>query len=161
MQVVVQRVERAAVSVDGRVTGRIAGGLMALVGVGRRSTEDDAAWLARKVAELRVFSDEEGRMNRSLRDTGGGVLAISQFTLYGEVSKGRRPSFVEAATPEAGAALYDRFCAAVAALGVPVERGVFGAHMRIEMVADGPVTLLLRRETGQNGTMHTQDPETS
>ena len=161
MQVVVQRVERAAVTVDGRVTGRIPGGLMALVGVGRRSTADDAAWLARKVAELRVFSDEEGRMNRSLLDTGGGVLAISQFTLYGQVSKGRRPSFVEAAAPEAGAELYERFCAEVAALGVPVERGVFGAHMEIEMVADGPVTLLLRRETGQNGTMQVGDPETS
>lgn len=134
MQVVVQRVQRAAVSV---------------------------AWLARKVADVRVFPDQEDRMNRSLLDTGGSLLAISQFTLYGRLSKGRRLSFVEAAAPEMGAALYDRFRAEVAALGVPVERGVFGAHMEIDMVADGPVTLLLRRETGQNGTMRVADPETS
>lgn len=161
MQVVVQRVQRAAVRVDGRVVGQVDAGLMALVGVGRRSTENDAAWLARKVAELRVFPDGEDRMNRSLLEIGGGLLAVSQFTLYGEVAKGRRPSFVEAAAPERGAELYDRFCDEARALGVPTARGVFGAHMEIELLADGPVTLLLRRESGQTGTLGAVDPETS
>lgn len=161
MQVVVQRVQRAAVRVDGQVVGRIEEGLTALVGVGRRSTAEDAAWLARKVADLRVFPDGEDRMNRSLRDTGGGLLSISQFTLYGEVGKGRRPSFVEAAAPEVGAELYERFCDEVEALGVPTARGVFGAHMVIEMVADGPVTLLLRRESGQIGTLEVGQTKSS
>ena len=145
MQVVLQRVERAAVRVDGEVTGSIQTGLLALVGVGHRSTADDARWLATKTETLRVFADADGRMNRSVEDVGGGVLAISQFTLYGDASKGRRPSFVDAAEPEQGRALYEVFCDA---LTVPCGRGVFGAHMLIDMVADGPVTLTLRRESG-------------
>ena len=153
MQVLVQRVQRAAVRVGGRVVGETGPGLLALVGVGHRSAEEDARWLARKTAELRVFSDDEGRMNRSVTEAGGGVLAVSQFTLYGDASKGRRPSFVDAAPPELGAALYQRYCDELAALGVPTGRGVFGAHMEIELVADGPVTLLLRRESGQNGML--------
>lgn len=145
MQVVLQRVSRAAVAVDGAVVGEIGLGLVALVGVGHRSTAADAAWLAAKTTGLRVFADGEGRMNRSLAEVGGGVLAISQFTLYGDVSKGRRPSFVDAAPPEVGQQLYEAYCDA---LEVPVARGVFGAHMVIDMVADGPVTLTLRRESG-------------
>jgi D-tyrosyl-tRNA(Tyr) deacylase len=139
---VVQRVQRAAVRVDGVVTGEIGVGLMALVGVGRSSTDDDARWLAAKTVGLRVFADDEGRMNRSVDEVGGGVLAISQFTLYGDASKGRRPSFISAADPEEGQRLYEVYCDA---LTVPVGRGVFGAHMDIDMVADGPVTILLER----------------
>lgn len=142
MQVVVQRVSRAAVTVDGEVTGSIGQGLMVLVGVAHGSTEDDARWLAGKVQKLRVFADDEGLMNRSVEDVAGGILAISQFTLYGDASKGNRPSFRHAAAPEHGEHLYDVFCDA---LTVPVGRGVFGAHMDIEMVADGPVTLRLER----------------
>lgn len=145
MRIVVQRVRRAAVRVDGEVTGEIGTGLVALVGVGHASTEDDARWLAVKTEALRIFADEHGRMNRSLADVGGGVLAISQFTLYGDASKGRRPSFVDAADPHHGRRLYALYCDA---LTVPVARGVFGAHMVIDLVADGPVTLLLRRESG-------------
>ena len=145
MQVVLQRVRRAAVTVDGEVTGAIELGLMALVGVGHQSTDDDARWLAAKTQALRIFSDSEGRMNRSVADVGGGVLAISQFTLYGDASKGRRPSFIDAADPEEGRRLYEVFCDA---LTVPCGKGVFGAHMDIEMLADGPVTMILRRESG-------------
>lgn len=145
MRVVVQRVSRAAVSVEGEVTGEIGRGLFALVGVGKASTEDDARWLARKTQGLRVFPDDDGLMNLSLEDVGGGVLAVSQFTLYGDVSKGRRPSFVGAAPPEVGERLYELYCDR---LDVPVGRGVFGAHMDIDLVADGPVTLVLERATG-------------
>lgn len=145
MQVVVQRVTRAAVRVDGEVVGAIGLGLMVLVGVGHRSTEADAVWLAGKTQGLRVFADDEGRMNRSVEDVGGGILAISQFTLYGDASRGRRPSFVDAAPPEVGERLYDAYCDA---LTVPVAKGVFGAHMAIDMVADGPVTIRLVRESG-------------
>lgn len=143
MQVVLQRVERAAVRVDGEVTGAIGRGLVALVGVGHDSSADDARWLAAKTQGLRVFADDQGLMNLSVSEVAGGVLAISQFTLYGDASKGRRPSFVRAAEPAVGKRLYEVYCDA---LSVPCERGVFGAHMVIEMVADGPVTILLRRE---------------
>jgi D-tyrosyl-tRNA(Tyr) deacylase len=129
--------------VDGEVTGAIAAGLVALVGVGHDSTQADARWLAAKTQGLRIFSDAQGRMNRSVEEVGGGVLAISQFTLYGDASKGRRPSFIDAADPEQGQRLYEVFCDA---LTVASARGVFGAHMVIDMVADGPVTILLRRE---------------
>jgi D-tyrosyl-tRNA(Tyr) deacylase len=148
MRVVVQRVSRAAVRVGGAVTGEIGVGLVALVGVGQRSTQADAAWLAAKTEALRVFSDADGLMNRALEEVGGGILAISQFTLYGDTRRGRRPSFVGAAPPEHGERLYQAYCDA---LTVPVERGVFGAHMEIEFVADGPVTLILERETGGSG----------
>ncbi len=144
MQVVIQRVQRAAVTVAGEVSGRIGPGLLALVGVGRHSTEADAAWLASKTVALRVFGDAAGGMNRSVADVGGAVLAVSQFTLYGDVTRGRRPSFVGAADPADGQRLYEAYCAAIT---VPVAKGVFGAHMLIDLVADGPVTMLLRRET--------------
>lgn len=143
MRVVLQRVTSAIVRVDGRAVGRIGPGLLALVGVGHRSTEADAAWLAAKTADLRVFADDRGRMQHSVRDIGGGVLAVSQFTLYGDVGKGRRPSFVAAADPPRARRLYDLYCST---LPVPVQRGLFGAHMAISAEADGPVTLVLNRE---------------
>jgi D-tyrosyl-tRNA(Tyr) deacylase len=143
VRLVVQRVARAAVTVEGEVTGRIGRGLMVLVGVGRASTEADARWLAATTGKLRIFPDDAGQMNRSVQDVAGEVLAISQFTLYGDAGKGNRPSFVAAADPAQGEALYDAYCDA---LTVPVARGVFGAHMDIEMVADGPVTMLLHRD---------------
>lgn len=146
MQVVLQRVSRASVRAEGEVTGEIGLGLVALVGVGRRSTAEDARWLALKTQALRIFADEQGRMNRSVDEVGGGVLAISQFTLYADARKGRRPSFVEAADPAAGEELYEAYCGA---LEVPVARGRFGAHMAIDLVADGPVTIHLRSEAGQ------------
>jgi D-tyrosyl-tRNA(Tyr) deacylase len=145
MQIVLQRVSRAAVRVDGAFVGEIGKGLVALVGVGHRSTEADAAWLAAKTEALRIFPDDRGAMNRSVAEAGGDVLAISQFTLYADTRKGRRPSFVDAAAPERAEALYKTYCAA---LTVPAATGVFGAHMEIEMVADGPVTIQLRRESG-------------
>ena len=143
MRLVVQRVSRASVAVDDEVVGSIDHGLFVLVGVGHRSTEADAQWLAAKTEGLRIFGDDEGRMNTSLVDIGGGVLAVSQFTLYGDTRKGRRPSFIDAAAPEVGERLYQRYCEA---LTVPVGQGVFGAHMVIDAVADGPVTLVLERE---------------
>jgi D-tyrosyl-tRNA(Tyr) deacylase len=143
VQVVLQRVRSAAVRVDGQVTGAVGAGLLALVGVGHASTEDDARWLAVKTEGLRVFADDDGLMNRSVAEVRGGVLAVSQFTLYGDTRKGRRPSFVGAAAPERAQELYEAYCEA---LTVPVGRGVFGAHMTIGAELDGPVTLLLRRE---------------
>lgn len=145
MKVVLQRVSQASVTVAGQRVGEIGSGLVALVGVGHASTEDDAAWLATKSAQLRVFPDDEGLMNRSIADVGGAVLAISQFTLYGDARKGRRPSFVAAADPAWGQRCYEAYCDA---LPVTVARGVFGAHMDIAMVADGPVTILLERASG-------------
>lgn len=143
MRVVLQRVRSAAVRVDGEVVGEIGLGLFALVGVGRRSDRADAEWLAGKTAGLRVFSDADGRMNLSIADVGGSVLAVSQFTLYGDVAKGRRPSFIDAAPPERARELYERYCSA---LPMDVQQGVFGAHMVITAEADGPVTLVLERE---------------
>lgn len=148
MRVVLQRVASAAVRAEGEVTGEIAVGLLALVGVGRRSTEEDARWLASKTQSLRIFPDEQQGMARSVEDVGGAVLAVSQFTLHGDVRKGRRPSFVDAAAPESGEALYEAYCGF---LSVPVARGRFGAHMLIDLVADGPVTMLLRSEAGERG----------
>ncbi|HVL99557.1 MAG TPA: D-aminoacyl-tRNA deacylase [Egibacteraceae bacterium] len=146
MRVVLQRVRRASVAVAGETVGAIGHGLVALVGVGARSTPGDAAWLAAKTDGLRIFADDAGHMNRCRLDVGGGVLAISQFTLYGDVRKGRRPSFVGAAEPAHGERCYTAYCEALRA---PVARGVFGAHMVIDFVADGPVTLLLEREGGR------------
>jgi D-aminoacyl-tRNA deacylase len=149
VQVVLQRVGRAAVRVNGEVVGAIGVGLLALVGVGYRSTLSDAVWLAAKTEALRIFPDERDSMNRSVAEVGGGVLAISQFTLYADARKGRRPSFADAAPPELAEVLYDAYCAA---LTVPTAMGVFGAHMAIELVADGPVTIHLRRESGVSPT---------
>ena len=143
MRAVLQRVSQARVRVDGQVTGEIGTGLLALVGVARTDDEAAAAQLAEKIAGLRVFNDEQGKMNRSLEEVGGAVLAISQFTLYGDCRKGRRPSFDRAAPAEQARALYEAFVAALRRLGVLVETGVFQAMMDVELVNAGPVTLLV------------------
>ena len=145
MRVLLQRVREASVTVEGEVVGAIGQGFVALVGVGHANGEAQAAWLAKKVAGLRVFEDAEGKMNLSVQDVGGSVLAVSQFTLYANTDKGRRPSFVEAADPEIAEPLVDRFCDLLRAEGVPVETGVFGAMMMVEIHNDGPVTILLER----------------
>ena len=143
MRAVVQRVLRAEVRVDDQPVGTIDGGLCALVGVGRDDTEKDAQTLAEKVVKLRVFTDEEGKMNRSLIDTGGALLAVSQFTLFGDVRRGKRPSFTDAMEPEEARRLFERFCAGVRQLGIRVETGVFRASMQVELVNQGPVTILV------------------
>jgi D-aminoacyl-tRNA deacylase len=143
VRAVVSRVAWARVVADGEVTGEIGPGLLVLVGVTHDDTEADAAWLAAKVASLRVFDDDRGKMNRSLVDTGGGALVVSQFTLYGNASKGRRPSYVAAAPPGLAAPLVDAVAKALAEEGVPVAGGRFGAAMRVESAGDGPVTILL------------------
>lgn len=146
MRAVVQRVSRARVSVEGRAKGEIGAGVVVLVAVGREDTAATASAMAEKVANLRIFGDDAGKMNRSLVDKGGGALVISQFTLYGDARGQRRPSFIQAAPPELGKALYEEFVSALKALGVQVETGVFQAHMSVELVNDGPVTILLDSE---------------
>ncbi|MEW6751944.1 MAG: D-aminoacyl-tRNA deacylase [Candidatus Latescibacterota bacterium] len=143
MRVLVQRVSRASVSVDGREHARIGPGLVLLVGVRTGDGEAELRHCAEKCAHLRIFPDDEGKMNRSLLETGGSVLAVSQFTLYGDCRRGRRPGFTDAAPPEAAEPLYERFVAMLEELGVPVARGVFGARMEVEIHNDGPVTLLV------------------
>jgi D-tyrosyl-tRNA(Tyr) deacylase len=143
MRIVLQRVTRASVTVEARVTGEIGPGLVALVAVGREDSPATAASMAEKIVNLRIFNDDQGKMNRSLLDTGGAILAVSQFTLYGDARGGRRPSFVLAASSEQGKALYEEFVAALRSLGVRVETGVFQAHMSVDLVNDGPVTILL------------------
>ena len=137
------RVSRAVVRVDGRVAGEIGAGLLVLLGVADGDREDDAVRLAEKVARLRIFANDDGRFDRSVLDTGGAVMVVSQFTLIADTSKGNRPSFTAAAAPERAERCYEQFCAALAELGVPVERGVFGARMDVELVNDGPVTIVL------------------
>lgn len=146
MRAVVQRVSRARVTVDGQTTGQIGHGLLVLLGVGASDDEQAARWLADKIADLRVFEDEDGKMSRSLLESGGAVLAVSQFTLYGDCRKGRRPSFDRAARPEQARALYDKFVEFLRERGLRVEEGVFQAMMQVELVNDGPVTLLLDSE---------------
>ncbi len=145
MRVVLQRVTRARVTVDDRVTGEIGRGLLLLVGFTEGDTEETLRWMAEKVVGLRVFTDAEGRMNLSVEETEGAVLVVSQFTLYGDARKGRRPSFVEAARPEVAIPLYERFVEMLRAAGRPVATGEFGAMMQVELVNDGPVTLVLER----------------
>jgi len=140
---VLQRVSRARVVVDGKVTGEIGPGLVVLIAIGRDDTESTAIFMADKILNLRIFNDEQGKMNHSLLDTGGAVLAVSQFTLYGDARGQRRPSFMQAAPPEKGKALYEEFLRALEKLGVRVETGVFQAHMSVELANDGPVTILL------------------
>lgn len=148
MRLLLQRVSRAEVRVEGRVVGSIGHGLAALVGVGHADTPEIADALAAKCVDLRIFRDEEGRTNRSLIDVGGQLLAVSQFTLYADTRKGRRPSFLDAAPPALGEELYERFARAVEERGVTVARGVFGAMMELELVNDGPMTIWLDSATG-------------
>jgi D-tyrosyl-tRNA(Tyr) deacylase len=148
VRAVVSRVAWARVVADGELTGEIGPGLLVLVGVTHADTEDDAAWLAAKVAGLRVFNDDRGVMNRSLAETGGGVLVVSQFTLYGDARKGRRPSYLAAAPPERAAPLVEAVAKALAGAGVTVATGRFGADMRVESAGDGPVTILLDSTRG-------------
>jgi len=143
MRAVLQRVSEASVSVDGKVAGQIGPGLCVLVGVAHGDTVQDAEWLSTKAVELRIFEDEGGKMNRSLLDTGGALLAVSQFTLLGDAQKGRRPAFTAAAPPEEAEPLYQKFCALCRERGVRVEEGVFRATMQVRIVNEGPVTLLL------------------
>ena len=143
MRAVLQRVGSARVLVGGDVVGAIDAGLLVLLGVAPADSADQARWMADKVVGLRVFADEEGKMNRDVRETGGGILVVSQFTLYGDCKKGRRPSFIGAATPEVAIPLYEAFVTAVRAHGVRLETGRFGADMQVELVNDGPVTLIL------------------
>ena len=143
MRAVVQRVTRAEVRVDGSITGKIGHGLAVLVGVGVDDTDRDAEQMSEKIANLRIFNDDVGLMNRSLLDAGGSVLLISQFTLHGDARRGRRPSFITAAREELAQPLYERVGKLLEAQGVAVGYGVFGAHMDVELINDGPVTILL------------------
>jgi D-tyrosyl-tRNA(Tyr) deacylase len=152
VRVVLQRVSRAAVRVYGRATGSIGVGFVVLAGFAPTDTDDVLAWMADKILGLRLFGDAAGKMNRDLREAGGAILVVSQFTLYGDARKGRRPSFTDAAAPEVAIPLYERFVQLVrergAGSGINVETGAFGAMMEVELVNDGPVTLVLEREAG-------------
>jgi D-aminoacyl-tRNA deacylase len=143
MRAVLQRVSRARVTVEARVTGEIGAGLMILLGVGKEDTSSTAAALAEKAANLRIFEDDQGKMNRSLLDVKGAALVVSQFTLYGDARGQRRPSFMAAAPPEKAVALYEEFNAALRGLGITVTTGIFQALMSVELVNEGPVTILL------------------
>jgi D-aminoacyl-tRNA deacylase len=145
MRVVLQRVSRASVSIDGRTAGAIGRGFCLLVGLTHGDTDATVDWMAEKVAGLRLFPDPEGKMNLGLDEVGGGVLVVSQFTLYGDSAKGRRPSFIDAARPETAIPLYERFVGALRARGLEVATGEFGADMQVEIHNDGPVTLILER----------------
>ena len=154
MRALVQRVRSGGVRVDGKTLAQIGKGLVILLGVGEGDNETEARWLANKCAHLRVFADDQGKMNRSLLEVQGEAIVVSQFTLYGDVRKGRRPSFVHAAPPEIAEPLVERFAALLREEGVPTQTGSFGAMMLVEIENDGPVTLMLEREPGQ-----TQEPE--
>jgi D-tyrosyl-tRNA(Tyr) deacylase len=143
MRVVIQRVRRASVTVAGEVVGEIAAGWLVLLGVGPTDTTKQADWLAEKVANLRAFNDADGKMNLSVQDVNGSVLVVSQFTLYGDCQKGRRPGFSGAAPPAIAEPLYEAFVTALKMLGVPVATGRFGADMQVELVNDGPVTFVI------------------
>lgn len=143
MRIVIQRAEKAMVSVDGEVVGQIGKGFMVLVGVGPEDTKQNADFLVNKMCNLRVFEDEQGKMNLSIKDVGGQILAISQFTLYADCKKGNRPSFTGAAKPEQANELYEYFMEKIRKQGIKVEHGIFGAHMKVDFINDGPVTILL------------------
>ncbi len=147
MRLVIQRVTNASVSVDGNIVGKCAEGLCILAGVKVGDTRAEAEWLAEKAVNLRIFSDDDGKMNRSVRDIGGSALVVSQFTLYGDARKGRRPAFTDAEAPDKAAALIEYFVGLLRDTGVPTETGVFGASMHVEIHNDGPVTLILERES--------------
>ena len=143
MRAVIQRVERASVSVEGEIRGQVGAGFLVLIGVEEGDGDADFKYIADKVPNLRVFEDDQGKMNRSLLDVGGEVLAVSQFTLLGDARGGRRPSFIAAARPDTADPMYERLVAEWRARGIRVETGVFGAHMKVALVNDGPVTILL------------------
>jgi D-aminoacyl-tRNA deacylase len=143
MRAVVQRVTSSRVEINGESVGEIATGLLVLLGVARDDETEDADYLADKIVNLRIFGDDEGKMNRSLLENGGAMLAVSQFTLFGDTRKGRRPSFIEAAPPEKANSLYEYFVGRVRLLGVNVETGVFQAMMKVSLINDGPVTILI------------------
>ena len=143
MKAVLTRVKYASVAIDGETVGKIGQGFLILLGVGPQDTEKECRLLAEKALGLRIFEDENGKMNLGLEQVGGEVLVVSQFTLYGNCRKGRRPSFAEAADPELGNALYEKFLSICEELGYPPQHGIFGAHMQVESVNDGPVTLIL------------------
>jgi D-tyrosyl-tRNA(Tyr) deacylase len=149
VKAVIQRVSEAAVVVDAVTVGSIGAGTLVLLAVESGDSDADAAWLAKKIVELRMFGDSEGKMNLSLQDINGSILAISQFTLAGSCAKGRRPSFTAAAAPDEGKRLYEQFVAQVRGLGIPVETGIFQADMKVQLVNDGPVTFIL--ESGKGG----------
>lgn len=147
MRVLVQRVQRAQVTVEGRVTGAIGPGLLLLVGIRGSDSDAELSWMAKKVVALRIFADDAGKMNRSVKERGGECLVVSQFTLYADASKGNRPSFIDAGPPEMAKASCERFTQLLAAeLGRPVPTGVFGADMQVELQNDGPVTIWLERD---------------
>jgi len=152
MRAVVQRVTQASVTVDdaagSNIVGEIGPGLLVLLAAGEGDTEAEARWLAHKTANLRIFSDAEGKMNLSVLTTGGSVLVVSQFTLYGDIRRGFRPSFVKAAPPDVAEALVDIFVEALRAADIPVATGIFRAHMHVSLVNDGPVTIILEKESG-------------
>ena len=152
MRALIQRVRRAEVRVAGDVVGRIDAGLLVLLGVAPGDESRDALWLARRVAGLRVFADDAGRMNRDVREIGGAALVVPQFTLYGDARRGRRPDFTAAAAPGPAEPQVEAFCAALEADGVRVERGVFRAHMEVELVNDGPVTLMIDSPPAAGGS---------
>jgi D-tyrosyl-tRNA(Tyr) deacylase len=143
VRAVIQRVTRAAVRVEGRTIGEIGPGLLVLLGVAPSDTEAQADWIADRIANLRIFADDAGKMNRSVRDIHGGILVVSQFTLYGDASRGRRPSFINAARPEIAEPLYQRVLARLSLPDLPAQAGLFGADMAVELVNDGPVTLII------------------
>lgn len=143
MRVLLQRVSQASVTIGGRVVGAIGGGFLLLVGFSHGDTIDAVRWMTDKVAGLRVFNDDDGKMNRDLAAVGGAILVVSQFTLYGDATKGRRPSFIDAARPEIAIPLYEAFLASLAGAGLTVASGEFGADMQVSLINDGPVTLML------------------
>ncbi|NLG74019.1 MAG: D-tyrosyl-tRNA(Tyr) deacylase [Chloroflexi bacterium] len=145
MRVILQRVRRGKVSVDGRTVAEIGHGAVILLGIGPQDGEEQARYLVDKIANLRIYEDEQGKMNRSLLDTGGEAIVVSQFTLYADTRKGRRPSFTEAAPPEIASPLVERFASMLAEAGVPTQTGEFGAHMLVEIENDGPVTIFMER----------------
>ena len=145
MRILLQRVAHARVSVDNQIIAEIGSGLVLLVGVGPTDSEDQARYLAGKIANLRIFEDQDGKMNLSLLDVGGGALVVSQFTLFADTRKGRRPSFTDSAPPDIAQPLVDRFASLLEEQGVPTQSGEFGAHMLVEIANDGPVTILLER----------------
>lgn len=143
MRAVIQRVTQASVTVDKEVVGKIDNGLLVLLGVTHGDTEKEVNWLSKKIIDLRIFEDEDGKMNMGLKECGGSLLVVSQFTLYGDCIKGRRPSFTEAARPETAIPLYESFLTKCREMGVKTEAGVFGADMKVELLNDGPVTLVI------------------